>query len=676
VKISRQQSNPTPNSSVADAAQAGYRDGATQRAFVAAAILVLFTLTVFWRVQNHGFVWDDGVNVERNPYFTSAALPDIARFWTAPYENLYIPVTYTVWGVIAHFAQLPDQGGEEVSLDPRLFHWANLFFHALSALIVFRILRRLVSSVYAAGAGALLFAWHPVQVEPVAWITGLKDVLSGFFALAAISEYLESVYLSTLAANSEVKSSSRNSGRKLFFWQVIHYSVGTIAFILALLAKPAAVVTPLIAGILAIGMWRRSTRQIVLSLGLWLALAMSVVIFTKLQQPDDLLDIQTRLFGRPFVAADALAFYLYKVFLPFYLGPGYARSPEIIFSEGWAFVSWLLPVSLAVVIWRVRRHWPWTVPAAGVFIAGLLPVLGLVQFQYQNWSTVADRYLYLSMLGPALAFANLIAQRWDNRKWLGVAGVILFCLGVKSVFQSQIWHNSETLWRYAVEIGQDSAVTRSNLGATLIFSKPAEAMIHLRRAVELAPDFADGHYNLARLLAERGDHAEAIEHYKYALKLRPTYPDLHYFLGLFLAKTGQLDEAIKHQRLALETRPRDAQFRNNLGNLLADRGLLDEAIVEYREAIRLKPNLVGGYFNLGIVYQDRGDLDEAKRQFLRVLQLDANHADAHNNLAVILAGQGKLEEAIDHFRVAIRIRPDFAEAQKGLAMVQLKLRKP
>lgn len=676
MKISAQQSESTPTLLVEGAAQVGPCECTAQRTLLTAAILVLFTLTVFWRVQNHGFVWDDGVNVERNPYFKSVSLPDIARFWTAPYEKLYIPVTYTVWGTIAHFAQLPNQGGDEVNLDPWLFHWANLIFHALNALIVFKILRRLVNNVYAAGAGALLFAWHPVQVEPVAWVTGLKDVLSGFFALAAISEYLESVYLSAQAADSDVKSSSRKSRQKLFSWPIFHYSVGTIAFVLALLAKPAAVVTPLVAGILAYCMWRRSTRQILLSFSFWLALAMPIVIFTKLQQPDELLDIETRLLARPLVAADALAFYIYKVLLPIYLGPEYGRSPVVIFSQGWVFVSWLLPVSLVVVIWRAGRHRLWTLAAAGVFIAGLLPVLGFVQFQYQNWSTVTDRYLYLSMLGPALAFASLVAQRWDNRKLLGVAGVILFCLGVKSVFQTQIWHNSETLWRYALEIGQDSAVTHSNLGASLIVSKPAEAMIHLRRAVEVAPDFFEAHFNLAYLLAERGDRAEAIDHYKYALKLRPTYLTTHYFLGLLLAKTGQLDEAITHQRLALETRPRDAQFRNNLGNLLADRGQVDEAVTLYREAIRLNPNLVGSYFNLGIVYQDRGELEEAKRQFLRVLQLDANHADAHNNLAVILAKQGRLEEAIDHFRAAIRIRPDFAEAQRGLAIMQLKLKTP
>jgi tetratricopeptide (TPR) repeat protein len=673
VKVVRFQSDAAKGLPAKPAPQASAAHARTaRRPYLLGAIIVLFTLAVFWRVQNHGFVWDDGVNVERNPYFQSGSLPNITRFWTGSYENLYVPMAYTVWGAIAHVADLPRQGDDVTKLDPWLFHCVNLIFHALSALLVFKILRRFVSNDYAAAAGALLFAWHPVQVEAVAWITGLKDVLSGFFAILAILEYLKYVDGSAPTAESGVKPPPTDSEQKRFSWKVFHYAVGTIAFLLALLAKPAAVVTPLIAGIFAYFLLRCSPRQLVPSLSIWLAIAAPIIVFTKLQQPDDLLDIHTRLLGRPLVAADALAFYLYKLFFPIYFGPGYARSPEVIFLEGWAFISWLLPTSVGVAIWFFARGKTWIVAATGVFVVGLLPVLGLVQFQYQNWSTVSDRYLYLSMLGPALAFSYLVAQHWKNRIWLGIGSAVLIYLGVKSAFQTEIWHNSETLWRYAVETGQDSAVTRSNLGATLISSKLAEAIAHLRRAVELAPDFPDGHYNLARALAERGDHGEAIYHYRYALKLRPSYPNVHYFLGLSLAKMGQWDEAIEHHRLALVASPRDAKIHNNLGNLLADRGLLDQAIEQYREAIRLKPNFAGAYFNLGIVFQDRGDLDEGKRQYLRVLQLDPNHSDAHNNLAAILIGQGRLEEAADHFREALRIKPDFVEAQRGLAHVTAK----
>ena len=37
---------------------------------------------------------------------------------------------------------------------------------------------------------AALFAWHPLHVESVAWISERKDVLSTFFGLLAILAYV------------------------------------------------------------------------------------------------------------------------------------------------------------------------------------------------------------------------------------------------------------------------------------------------------------------------------------------------------------------------------------------------------------------------------------------------------------------------------------------------------
>ncbi len=62
-------------------------------------------------------------------------------------------------------------------------------------------------------------------------------------------------------------------------------------------------------------------------------------------------------------------------------------------------------LGLAAWLWYQRTRVPWLVSTAGVFVAGLLPVLGLVPFAFQAYSTVADRYVYIAMLGPALALA-------------------------------------------------------------------------------------------------------------------------------------------------------------------------------------------------------------------------------------------------------------------------------
>ena len=645
------------------------------RQYIVAVILVAITVAAFWRAQDHGFVWDDGVNVERNQYLKPVTLANVARFWRAPFENLYVPLTYTAWSGIAFFAQRPPDKDGEIKLDPRWFHAANLMIHALSALAVFALLRRVVANDWGAGAGALLFALHPIQVEPVVWITGMKDVLSGFFSLIAIWQYFAFAAGEASPASPSSQSSStitpqnRNRSRTVS-WRRLHYGLATFAFVLALLAKPAAVIVPLMAWILDCFVARRSVKESTIALAPWLCIALPFVVMTKWQQPDSLLTVVTPLWERPLVAADALAFYLYKLFVPLWFGPGYARSPDTIFDEGWAYFTWIVPFGIAVAIWCLRRREPWSVAAAALFVTALLPVLGLVQFQFQNWSTVADRYLYLSMLGPALALAWFISRQWNKKKWVAIpCAAVLLSLAVKSAFQTEIWHNSETLWRYALDSGQDSAVVRSNLGATIVDSKPDEAIYQLRRAVALAPAYADAYYNLGIALAQHGDFAEAIEQYRTVLKLKPSYPNVHFYLAVALANSGQRDEAISHYRQALRADPDNATTHNNLGNLLADRGLLDEAMAEYQEAVRIRPNYTGAYFNLGLAFEDRGDLDEAARQYQEAVQVDPNNANARNNLAVILQRQGQREAAITQFREALRIRPDFPEAQRGLAQL-------
>jgi protein O-mannosyl-transferase len=137
--------------------------------------LVVVTLVVFGEVRDRQFLWDDDTNVAENAYLNPVTIPKVLHFWRMPYARLYIPLTYTVWSGLALVSGPAAPQG--IGLKPRPFHIVNLIFHALSALVVFAILRLLVASDVASCAGAMLFALHPVQVEPVAWVTGLSVFL-------------------------------------------------------------------------------------------------------------------------------------------------------------------------------------------------------------------------------------------------------------------------------------------------------------------------------------------------------------------------------------------------------------------------------------------------------------------------------------------------------------------
>src|SRR6266853_6593443 len=67
-----------------------------------AILLILVTLAVFGQIYNSEFVlWDDGLHVFENPYLQSLTFDNILAIWREPYSELYIPLTYTLWALVA-----------------------------------------------------------------------------------------------------------------------------------------------------------------------------------------------------------------------------------------------------------------------------------------------------------------------------------------------------------------------------------------------------------------------------------------------------------------------------------------------------------------------------------------------------------------------------------------------
>src|SRR6266850_60278 len=203
-----------------------------QRSSVYPLLLVVATILVFGRIATHDFTyWDDSGTIHHNPRLNPPSVKTVGWYWSHSELGLYIPVTYTAWGILASAARLDAPDEFDIALNPWLFHAASLIVHLGSVLLVFRILRRLIGRDGPSFAGALLFAIHPLQTETVAWASGLKDLLCGFFALLAIWEYMKFVD----------ESSERRR---------LHYVLAIVAFILSMLSKATGMLTPVLAGII------------------------------------------------------------------------------------------------------------------------------------------------------------------------------------------------------------------------------------------------------------------------------------------------------------------------------------------------------------------------------------------------------------------------------------------
>jgi Flp pilus assembly protein TadD len=645
-------SRTTRRARAAGAGQAG--PGWARLALVAAVAVT------YGQACGFGFVsLDDWNNIVDNPYVSQPSAAGVAALWRQGYEALYIPVTYTFWALQAALFRGGATAQGPAPLWPQCFHAVNLVLHALNTLLVFELLRTLLAlfaggegsrgpgarvscggtgmaagpgageaaepsgwpAWWPAAAGAGLFALHPVQVEPVVWATGAKDLLSGLLSLAALRWSLAWAALSRGrdpsasgraprpggpgAEASDASPAGRRArgqtGRSGLQWRLEPgtrlFLLATASYSLALLAKPSAVAVPLVA-LAAVWLGAGSAPLAAVRMwGGWAVLALPVVACNKALQGNEILTFVTPVAQRPWVALDALGFYLVKLAVPWQLGADYGRSPQMVLGAGelaFVFVAVGGMVLAAILAWRHRS----AAVAVVLFGAPILPVLGLVPFGFQDYSTVADRYLYLAMMGPALAVACLVKARdghWLRTAWL----VALVALAARSSVQVGAWKDSQSLFSHGLAVNPRSHWLKNGL---------------------------------AHSLMQENRDAEAVAVFEEALALRPGYDDARVNLGVAYGKLGRFESAVEQFRAVLSRNPGDTAARQNLGMALARGGQLEEGIREFRETLRRRPNLAGCHDELGIALARSGDLRGAARHFAEALRFEPDRASARAHL--------------------------------------------
>ena len=299
------------------------------------------------------------------------------------------------------------------------------------------------------------------------------------------------------------------------------YAGATAALLLALLSKPAAAAVPLMAGVLGVGILRRRLTTVLLEISPWMACAVLAGAITKELQPDraTAMAFVPSIAERPLVALDAASFYLGKLFVPLDLSADYGRTPQFVFSAASFQVGWILLPALLVAL-LLARHRRLPLVALALFGAWLAPVLGLVAFNFQRISTVADRYVYLAMLGPALLAAWIVA-RWWNRPVLAAAAAILGLFAALSFLRLGAWHDTPALFSNALKVNPHSAVARYHLGYQAFLEGRRDEAIELyRKSLECRPDLVETHIGLARAFFASGKVEEACDVLRTATRFR------------------------------------------------------------------------------------------------------------------------------------------------------------
>lgn len=450
-----------------------------------AAILLLLALGAFsfGGALRCGFVdYDDDLYVFRNPQVLHGlSWAGVRWAFTTGHAGNWHPLTWLSLMVDTEWCR----GGA------RGYHATSLVLHALNGALLFFVLRRWTGRLGWPLLAAALWAAHPLRVESVAWISERKDVLAMFFGLLALGAY----------------GSRARHGR-----------MGWVAlfFALSLMSKPTWVTLPFL--LLLVDVWPLErwplTAAWKLAMEKWplflLAGASGAVTYLVQQAGGAVQSIEHLPLGmRMANAAVATVWYLRVGVWPvdlagYYPYPGGGHS--VVTVGGSVAILLLLSAGAA---WAWRRGWkPWGVGWLW-FLGTLVPMIGLVQVGGQAW---ADRYSYLPHIGLTVALVwgtgeITSVKVLGHNKTKAFVGLWLLglVLGLARLSQRQttVWQNSETLFVRALQVTERNALAHGALGfAYAKAGRNEEAIVQLKRALEIQPENLRALNNLAWLLAK------------------------------------------------------------------------------------------------------------------------------------------------------------------------------
>ena len=526
------------------------------RARLPAALLVALAVAVHAPSLGHPFLLDDAPYIYRNH-----AVTDGAPFWRfildrdttssrADYNRwVYRPLRNYAFRIVARLC----------GVRPLAYGVANLLLYALSTLLVLALLRRLVEDARAAAWATALWVVLPVHVEPVAYYSGLGDLLSLAFELAAI-------YVALPLARDDAR------------WR---YAASTLLAAASMLTKEMAVTEPamLVCAMIALGEagWRSRRLQLVAGLHMIVAIAYvglrTHVVGRVAQEPITAAVVAGGLRDAPWL----IAHYLRISLMP--LGHSMAyRVPSPTMAQ--FVVSALAIAATLVVTWRWRRN-----VAVGLlwFIGSLALVVHLVPLH----ADIADRFALFPTVGLALSLATAVAP--ISRRAIVLLAAVVVVYAAACVVEERAWRSDSHLWRYAVDRQPDAPMARQNLATVFLAEgRVDEAAPEVEALHALGWTRVDLEVKRAYVLWRVGRNDDAAHAIVDALRLDPSDGSAHAIAGQLALAAGDNDAAARELVLARRFAPAHSST-GLLGYLvLRARGQLpaQDARVDYLRALQ------------------------------------------------------------------------------------------
>lgn len=599
-------------------------------------LFVLVALVVYWPALWGQFTnWDDHALVVDNPAIRSLSPNNVSIIFASTNRGAYLPVRvisycvdYAIWG-----------------LNPFGYHLVNVLLHGVNGFLVYLLVCRLFGTQGTALLAAFCFLMHPMQVESVAWVSGRKEVLCGFFLL------LSALY---------------------FFRHIPHpsslfpYLASLIFFLAACLSKASAIMLPLllIAACLSSECAEMGVRRLRLVLKRLLPfLALTVLLFavnffvgvshgvvkTYHDGAGTTLRTMVRVIGE----------YATSILFPINLSAKYLVPlvPTIFCSEFLSAFFIILAVVLAICASRSRMA-----ALGGMwFVIALLPFLNIIPISTLR----ADRYVYIAMIGVGV----ILGAIYNSVRVRVLAVPLVIFLSLLSWQRAHIWTDSVSLWRDTVRKSPLSPMSHANLGAAFLMrGQKALAEIEFQHALACDPSCSSALTNLAQIWNETGRKREALGAAQRAVNLDSANADAWINLGILQAERGDLEAAYLSFGKAAQHDPTIPEAYYNMGRIRYMQKRYRDAMRLYAQAVKVQPQFADAYLQLGILQAQARLLRSARESFQRLCELRPNDREALYNLALSHMQLDELEQAESAAEKSLRL--GFQPAQKLLEQIR------
>jgi len=630
-------------------------------------LLGLVTFVLYSGSLSFDFVWDDWPQIVNSPIIrTWSNLPRAfgSDLWYhMARQQVYYRPLFVAWSMLNYTL---------FGLRPWGWHLGAVLLHVAAVTAVFWLARRLGLEYWTAALTALIFALHPIHIEPVTWVSAASDTMVTMFAALAFAAFLN----------------GRNSERNTRQEKRVAWRIASLALLAcALLTKEMAVVFSALVGIYAwldpaetraspgrriLGAAKEAAPYVVLTLAYALLRKHALLHATGQFNPNHgMMDVARTL---PLV----MSIYLRQLLVPVGI-TGLYYTPYVtsaILNQVVAPAAVLGAALIGLWYWN-RREGNSIVAFAGLWLlVGLAPALYLRNFSDGDF--VRDRYMYL----PSIGFAILAAiglrhlpsfKGWSAQAMQGCA-VLVLCGGyVCASLAQQVYWGSDLLMLargqalypgnpYAVaglakEYSQRGAHERAiELAESVVRDHPeygygplalAEVYIHAGRFEEgrvwlgrVNPDYSKsevGMAGLAGLYGQMGDYERAFALCSEILDKEPNLDSALYNCGNIHLMDGQYREAEQLLSRAVQLVPEQAAPKHFLGRALLQGGRNVEAQPYLLQAAAMDPKVWDYHYWLAVSFEEGGNMTGARAEYRQALQLNQDSKEAKIRLTALEA---------------------------------------